>query len=78
MGTKKNLKEAFNWYRRSGEQGDPAGQLELGLCYQHGCGVGNDLVKAKFWIKKAALNGNDEARKILASEFGRKGKSGYL
>jgi hypothetical protein len=40
---------AVGWFRRAAEQGHPAAQNKLGLCYQSGCGVPKDPGLALLW-----------------------------
>ena len=39
LGVEQNLTEAFTWFTRSAEQGDPNGQYNLGRMYATGSGV---------------------------------------
>ena len=60
-----NYDEAFKWFEKAAEQNVPASaapQYQLGLCYAAGTGVAHDIDKARYWIKKAADNGNPEAK----------------
>jgi TPR repeat protein len=61
LGTKKDLKIAFEWYKKSAENGFPSGQNNLGNCYFTGEGIEKNLISARFWFEKAAEQGNSIA-----------------
>ncbi len=44
----------FRRYRKAAGQNDPQAQVNLGLCYEKGQGVGQDNVEAVKWYRKAA------------------------
>ena len=44
-------------------RGNPAAQYWLGVCYRNGHGTAANQKKAKYWFKKAAENGDENARK---------------
>lgn len=52
MGLKKQARIAVKWFRRSAEQGDPTGQMWLGVSRFTGVGVEADIVQAVYWLKK--------------------------
>jgi TPR repeat protein len=47
------------------EEGNPMYQYRLGLRYQNGNGVEVDRDKARYWLRKAAAQGYEEARTAL-------------
>jgi TPR repeat protein len=57
LGIAKDVKEAFQWYKLSAEQGYDASQAMLGHCYFHGIGVVKDTVEALKWYKSSANQG---------------------
>lgn len=54
--------EALAWFRKSAEQGHPAGQHYLGEMYAQGKGVPKDETEAYKWNLLAGAQGNEEAR----------------
>lgn len=40
---------SFRYYARAAERGDPAAQYALGLAYELGRGVEQDIVEAEYW-----------------------------
>ena len=62
-------KEALKWYRKAAEQGHSQAQYNLGLCYYKGRGVTKDLDKARELWRKAAAQGNQDAKKSLKKFF---------
>ncbi|MGJ8656824.1 MAG: protein kinase domain-containing protein [Akkermansiaceae bacterium] len=66
LGVKKNSKLAVKWYTMAAEQGHILSQYNLGVCYYNGVGVGKrSAIKAKEWFTKAAVGGNENAKKAL-------------
>ena len=49
-------------WRKSAEQNFSPAQNNLGVCYAEGIGIAKDISKAKYWLKKAAENGNKFAQ----------------
>ena len=45
--------------------GDAEAQKQLGICYSYKKGVKKDVDEAVKWLKKAAEQGNEEAKKEL-------------
>ena len=61
--------EALRWLRLSAEQGNAAGQYNLGLMYSQGRGVPTDGIEAIKWFRKAAEQGHVGAQdRVRASE----------
>lgn len=50
----KDLKVAFDYYKKAAENGNVIGQTNLGMMLRKGVGYPRDLEKAKFWLTKAA------------------------
>jgi TPR repeat protein len=61
------------WFRKSAEQNDPGAQYGIGLLYEHGKGVTQDITQATLWYKKAA-EGGDEQAKAKLEELGDQGQ----
>ena len=67
------------WFRKSAEQGNAAAMYNIGVCYEHGCGVEMDYEEAIKYYQKAADKGIKKAfisiedlnkkRKLEKSEF---------
>jgi len=57
-----NIKKAAYWWAKAAEQGDASAQNNVGICYENGDGVPQDLEKAEYWYTKAAEQGNEEAQ----------------
>jgi hypothetical protein len=53
-GTSQNYVNAMTWAQKSAQQGDPRGQMILGVMYSQGLGVPIDPVQAFQWMHKAA------------------------
>jgi TPR repeat protein len=49
--------EAARWYRKAADQGHPAAQCSLGVCYSKGEGVVQDHPEAVKWYRKAGEHG---------------------
>jgi TPR repeat protein len=57
LGTEKNFRESFQWYKQSAEQGYEAAQAYLAHCYYVGQGVVKDLNQAARWYQASASQG---------------------
>jgi TPR repeat protein len=69
---RKDYKEAVKWYRKAAEQGNAAGQYNLGLMYRIGRGVPKDYVAAYAWYRLAAYSGfkgGAKSRETIAKEM---------
>ena len=60
---------AFQWTRKAAGQGFHVGQFNLGYCYDHGVGVAKDWKLAISWYRKAAKQGNVDAKELLYETF---------
>ena len=49
IGLDRDHKESFKWYEKAAKQGNTAAQFRLGVMYNLGEGVTQDLVKAHMW-----------------------------
>lgn len=61
--------QSVEFYRKGAEQGIPAAQYCLGVCYANGAGVDKDLKQAAKWYRKAAERGLPEAQYALGICF---------
>jgi TPR repeat protein len=68
-----NKPAAFGFYLKAAEQGDADAQFRLGEMYRNGQGVEKDLKSASEWLRKAASQGNENARRNLAEINGAAG-----
>lgn len=55
-----------NWYQKAATQGDSNAQLNLGACYEVGCGVAQNFQTAVHWYEKGAAQDNAMAQYHLA------------
>jgi uncharacterized protein len=55
------------WSRRAAEQGDSLAQYSLGLLYDRGQGVPQDIVEANKWLNPATAGAPRRAREARAS-----------
>lgn len=51
------VKKAFDLFNKAAIAGDPSSQHNLGYFYDIGIGRNKDRIKAMYWYKKAAKNG---------------------
>jgi ParB-like chromosome segregation protein Spo0J len=65
VGTKKDLKQAFDWYSKAATQGHEGAQYKVGTFYDKGLVVKKDMKVAMDWYKKAAGSGSRPAQKRL-------------
>lgn len=65
VGTKKDLKQAFDWYSKAAKQGHDGAQYKMGVFYEKGLAVKKDPKLATEWYKKAASSGSRQAQKRL-------------
>lgn len=56
--TEKNYEEAFKWYKKSADQGNPRAENNIGNCYFRGRGVETNYEEAFRYYKKSAKQGN--------------------
>ncbi len=65
-GAKKDLAEAFRWYKTAAAKGHMAAQYKLGYFYENGLYVKKDKRSARSWYELAAMNGDKLAKARLA------------
>lgn len=70
-----DYKLAFENFMKVAEESDET-MYYLGTCYQYGLGTNKDWNKARYWYKKAAEQGNDEAKKALKGKNHRETPTG--
>ena len=68
-GVEQDNAQAFKWYRKSAEQGDPQGQVALATSYQKGQGVAKDYAEALKWYRKAADHGSAVGQASLGGMY---------
>lgn len=59
-------KEAFEYFRKAADFGNSDAMYYLGCFYKNGEGVTKDILRARFWYKKAAERGDAHAEWQLA------------
>jgi TPR repeat protein len=64
--TVKNYEKAAYWERKAAEKNHTKAQICLGRYYIKGMGVEENFDLCLFWINKAALLGDEEAKTIMA------------
>jgi len=60
-GVPKYATKAVHWFQQAADHGHAKAQLNLGVCYANGDGVGADKVRALMWFRLAARGGNERA-----------------
>ena len=60
LGSRRTTSEAARWYRLAVDQGDVAGQYDLGVraMYENGTGVPQDHIESARWYRLAADQGD--------------------
>jgi len=64
-GVSKDRTEAEKWFRRSAEQGNPAGQIFLGVLYQRS----KDRTEAVRWFRRAAEQGLVSSQNFMGKYY---------
>ena len=64
---KQDHAEAVQWYGKAADQGVAVAQFNLGLAYDDGQGVPQNLLAAYAWFTIAAANGYTKAEKGMAN-----------
>ena len=65
VGVARDSRQAFIWYKRSAEQGNPQGQYSLAKCYENGVGVEPDPKRMMELFRAAAEQGHELAGEYL-------------
>jgi TPR repeat protein len=60
-----NYNDAVTYFRKAAEQGASIAQKALANCYLEGHGVSKSKTQALHWYKKAAEQGDEDAKQIL-------------
>jgi TPR repeat protein len=60
-GVPEDRAEAANWFRKAAEMDYPPSQYNLGLCYEKGLGIPEDLDEAKRRYGLSAARGFEKA-----------------
>lgn len=66
---KKDYANALYWFKKAAEQNNSGAQFALGVCYEKGEGVEEDLTEAAKWYKLSAEQGNKRAQVNLGSLY---------
>ena len=61
----KKYKKAFKLFKKSAEQGNSQAQYNLGAMYENGEGTEENIEQAKYWYKKSADQGDEDAKEAL-------------
>ena len=68
-GVRKDAVSAVMWLRKAAEKNDPSAQFNLSIMYKEGRVIGADpatmRAEAVKWLKMAAGQGHEDAKKIL-------------
>ena len=64
-GCEKNMQKAFHMCEQAAGLGYSASMCNLGILYEHGEGVAQNVYMAKEWYTKAAAQGHAGAQQIL-------------
>jgi TPR repeat protein len=63
--TKSNPEEAYSWFQKSAQSGNPEGQNRLGMAYLRGMGIDRNSEEAFQWFQMAANTGYSSAQTNL-------------
>ena len=66
----KQLRESFEASKKAAEEGDPAGQFNLGMHYDYGFGVEESDEEAFKWYEKSAQQGHADGMHYTAWAYG--------
>lgn len=72
LGTEKNRKQAYLWYKEAATLGADEAVFSLGLCYEYGIGTKLDFDRAKDTFIKADQNGDSRAHDEIIAMMERK------
>jgi len=68
-GVPKNLKQAFNWYKKSAEQGLSEARFKMGWMFANGSGTRQDYFTAAKWYRVAATLSNHPESQFRLGEL---------
>jgi len=66
-GTPEDASDASSWLKRAADSGDVTAMVELAKAYALGLGIRPSIQQAQVLLKDAAGQGNEEAKRLLAS-----------
>ena len=69
FGMPANHAEAFKWYSRAAEAGQPEAELSVGRFYLEGKGIAPNLVEGNRWLERASAHGNARASDFLGDSY---------
>jgi TPR repeat protein len=61
--------QAVRWYEKAAKSGSPEGQYYLGMAYQRGEGVPQDMAQAIHWYRGAAIGGDRKSQLMLGVQY---------
>jgi len=64
-----DLKESFDWCKKSAELGNIKAQANLGNMYNQAIGTEHDPINGRFWLEKAASQGHERSKVLLATIY---------
>ncbi len=64
--------EAVPYFQNAAEKGYPPGMVWYASCYLYGIGTEVNRETALLWLKRAAILGDEDGKRLLAEEMGRK------
>ena len=62
LGVQTDRRRAFIWYERATKEKETMAEYRLGRCYLHGIGVNRDYKAAHALLRRAAIQGVEDAR----------------
>ncbi|PTQ90141.1 Sel1-like repeat-containing protein kinase family protein [Agitococcus lubricus] len=68
-GVKRDYEEAFKWFQKAANLGEPSAQFNIGMMYASGTGTKQDFSEAAKWYKKAAEQGKTSAQLNLGMMY---------
>jgi len=64
-GVPRDYSRAYQWFKKSADQGNARGENLLGILYEYGQGVAQDKQQAMIWFQKSADQDNSDGRDNL-------------
>jgi hypothetical protein len=68
-GIKQDYEEAFKWFQKAANLGEPSAQFNVGMMYAEGKGTKQDFIEAAKWYKKSAEQGKASAQLNLGMMY---------